>query len=142
MDTTIAPAKAAGIRQSRPLRGRSGRTGVHGALRRWHVVDNQIVNLVGVGLLIVGVAVAAVHTRQLLSANPDTRIPWIGWPDRRPRYSRVLIVVALTLVVAGGDLLTADDHAYINLWPPALIWAVGLGTSVVPIMRHNRRITR
>lgn len=98
--------------------------------------------VVAVALLVMGVVFAVVLTKRALRANAGTRIPWIGWPDVRPRWSIVLIGLAAGCVAAGTDLLTRRDDGYINVGQASVIWLVGLVALGVPVARHNRRLSR
>lgn len=89
-------------------------------------------------LLLVLTAVASLVAALLLSrANPGQRLPWIGWPARRPVAFWAAFVVLMVLGIGATPSLGRRG------WGDS-IWLWSLIAMLVPLLVvytvHNRRL--
>jgi hypothetical protein len=99
--------------------------------------------LLGVTLLLAGTVVLAWQTRRLAHANPDSRLPYTGWPPNRPHYAVVLTVVGVALTAAGASATASHTGDGISSWVVLVCWVLTMGVGVLlPQVTHNHGLKR
>jgi len=96
-----------------------------------------------IGLLLIGVAVAlgACEGMWLAAANPRSRLPFLGWPPKRPFGVLVMYFAIAPTLILGVDLLLEDGShpSALWYWPCLLVVMVAM---LVPRIIHNRKVAQ
>lgn len=97
--------------------------------------------VVGVAFLVVDTALWMWQMRRLALANPESRLPYLGWPPNKPSYFMVITVLGAALMGAGAALVAERADGYIKVWlfVICLILVVGVGV-LPPMVTHNRSL--
>jgi hypothetical protein len=88
-------------------------------------------------MFVFAIAMWAWQIRRLAVANPTSRLPYLGWPPKKPRYVVVLSALAAGLIAAAGVLIAHRADGAMQWWFYATCLLVALGFSVAQAT-HNR----
>jgi hypothetical protein len=97
--------------------------------------------VLGVVFLVVSTALWTWQMRRLAVANPESRLPYIGWPPNEPPHVRILSGLAGGLMSVGAVLIANRADGSIRLWLFALCLLLVISVGVLPRqLAHNHRL--